>query len=162
MLRDYYTTTLRRLGGTVRTWCTKWQRIPVVSPTTDRTWLTAPRPSLHQLYTQAETALPAFVQASPVAMHYLKFLGPLDWEHFPEPPPPPQWYRQPEPRAHFAAAWLIKIAEQKQSMPQLRAFLVQNPALVWVLGFKLVADSTFLWGFDADAITSLQVGLHVT
>lgn len=161
MLLDNYSTTLRRLGRSVRTWCTKWQQHPrLVPPTADPAWLSEPRPSLHQLYDQAESSLPAFVRASPVAMHYLKFLGPLDWDHFPEPPLPAPWYHQPEPRAHFAAAWLIKIAEQKQSMPQLRAFLVQNPALVWVLGFKLVPDPTCPWGFDVAA--SLPCHRHLS
>ncbi|MCX6048037.1 MAG: transposase [Chloroflexi bacterium] len=113
--------------------------------------LNEPRPPLSQLYQQATTTLPTFVQASPLALAYLELLGPLAWADFPEPPSPPRWSRQPEPRAHFVAAWLIKIAEQKRSMPALRQFLVQNPALVWLLGFQLVLDPTTPWGFDADA-----------
>lgn len=46
------------------------------------------------------------------------------------------------------AAYLVKLHEQKRSMGALRTFLVEHPALVWLLGFKLVADPTAPHGFN--------------
>jgi hypothetical protein len=36
-------------------------------------------------------------------------------------------------------------------MGQLRQYLVDHPALTWLLGFPLLATDTFPWGFDVDA-----------
>jgi hypothetical protein len=49
------------------------------------------------------------------------------------------------------AAFLVKLEEGLASIGQLRTFLVQHPALVWLLGFPLVTDTQTAWGFDADA-----------
>ncbi|MFN8493500.1 MAG: hypothetical protein U0350_38225 [Caldilineaceae bacterium] len=150
MLRFEYTTSLRRLGGRVRTWWhNEQQPAPTpASPVVD--WLAGPRPNLHQLYLQERSTLPPFVQAAPLALEYLDLLGPLDWDHFPEPPPADTWHRPPQPRAHFVAAYLIKLAEGKKAMPALHKLLVKEPALVWLLGFPLKPAAT-PWGFDAKA-----------
>jgi hypothetical protein len=110
------------------------------------------RPPLSQLAQMAPDQLPPFVQACPVALKYLRLLGELDWEHFPERATNRAWPGpQPQPRAPFVAAFLVKVAEQKRTMPRLRDFLVEHPALVWVLGFRLVASDAFTWGFDVQA-----------
>ena len=36
-------------------------------------------------------------------------------------------------------------------LTDLRAYLIEHPALVWVLGFKLVASPTRQYGFDVEA-----------
>jgi hypothetical protein len=54
------------------------------------------------------------------------------------------------------AAFLVKIEEQKPSMGSLRDFLVEHPALVWLLGFPLVPDPDSPWGFDADRSLSCR------
>jgi len=36
-------------------------------------------------------------------------------------------------------------------MPKLREYLVEQPALTWLLGFPLKAASDYSWGFDVDA-----------
>ena len=81
---------------------------------------------------------------------YLELLGGLAWGDFPEPPLRHWDTRWPERRAAFVAAYLVKVEEGKKSMPDLRKFLVNHPALVWSLGFHLHADPSQLWGFDAD------------
>jgi hypothetical protein len=83
-------------------------------------------------------------------MSYLRLLGGLDWSHFPEPPLRHWESRWPERRAPFVAAYLVKLEEGKQSMPDLRKFLIKHPALVWLLGFRLQADPRQPWGFDAE------------
>ncbi|MFN8481261.1 MAG: transposase [Kouleothrix sp.] len=103
-----------------------------------------PQPLAHP-----DAPLPAFVAACPVAQKYRVLLGCLDWAHFPERPTDRPWPgSDPAPRASFVAAYLVKLHEQKRSMGALRTFLVEHPALVWLLGFKLVADPTAPHGFN--------------
>ncbi len=109
------------------------------------------RPNLSVL-AQDKTQLPAFVQDCPVAMKYLRLLGPLDWHNFYQratdrawPGPTPQSY------APFVAAYLVKINEGKPYMSKLRQFLVEHPALVWLLGFELIPDPKAKYGFNVEA-----------
>jgi hypothetical protein len=109
------------------------------------------RSNLAQL-ARSDAQLPALVAACPVAMRYLHLLGPLDWEHFPERDPHRPWPgTPPAPRAPYVAAYLIKLDQDKRYMSGLRRYLVEHPALVWVLGFPLVASQTSPWGFDVEA-----------
>jgi hypothetical protein len=107
------------------------------------------RPALHELARLADAALPAFVRESAAALKYLRLLGELDWAHFPELP-----HRMgpcPAPQAPFVAAYLIKLDKGLPSMPKLQEYLCEQPALVWVLGFQLVASPHYSWGFDVAA-----------
>jgi len=109
------------------------------------------RPSLDQL-AAPDHPLPAFVRACPVAMGYLRLLADLPWQDFPERPPDRPWPGpRPAPRAPFVAAFLVKIDRSLRYMSNLRTFLIEHPALVWVLGFELVADASQPYGFDPAA-----------
>ena len=109
-----------------------------------------PRQSLSQL-AQPDAALPRFVADHPVARKYLDLLGPLDWDHFPERPTNRPWPGPtPTPRAPYVAAELVKLNEGLRSMGHLRRYLIEHPALVWILGFPLVADPTLPHGFDVE------------
>jgi hypothetical protein len=109
------------------------------------------RPHLAEL-AATESTLPQFVQDCPVAMKYLGLLGPLDWANFPERPTNRAWPGPtPQPRAPFVAAYLVKLNEQKKYMSDLRAYLVEHPALVWLLGFHLKAEPKTSYGFDPAA-----------
>ncbi len=118
-----------------------------------------PRPSLSHLAAEPER-LPLWVQHDPVAMRYLRFLGPLAWDRVPrrththEPP------IAPLPYAPFLAACLVKVDQQIRSMARLRQYLVDHPALTWVLGFPLVASSASPWGVDVES--SLPTHRHFT
>ena len=109
------------------------------------------RPHLSALATnQAE--LPQFVRDCPVALKYLRLLAPLDWANFPERDENRPWPGpKPHPRAPYVAAYLVKLNEQKTYMSHLRQFLVEHPALVWLLGFQLKADPSQRYGFDVEA-----------
>jgi hypothetical protein len=108
------------------------------------------QPSLSQL-AQPNAVLPQFVAADPVAGRYLDLLGPLDWDHFPERPCNRPWPGpEPAPRAPYVAAVLVKLNEGLPSMGHLRRYLAEHPALVWLLGFPLVADPTSPHGFDVE------------
>lgn len=95
--------------------------------------------------------LPLMIQESAVAMRYLSLLGPLDWEHFPERDLDRNWGIPAVPYAPFVAACLVKVDHQFRYMSRLRTYLVEHPALVWILGFPLTASETSVWGFDVDA-----------
>lgn len=109
------------------------------------------RPDLQALAALSRQALPLFVQESPAAQKYLALLGPLAWGQFPERPSVRLWPgRSPIPRAAFVAAYLLKLDKGLKSMKKLRDELVQQPALVWVLGFPLVPSAAYRWGFDVE------------
>jgi hypothetical protein len=109
------------------------------------------RPSPSQL-ARPEARLPRFVAECAVARKYLELLGPLDWDHFPERDPHRPWPGpKPAPRAPFVAAYLVKLDQGKRYMTHLRQYLVEHPALVWILGFELAPAPHFPWGFDVEA-----------
>ena len=117
------------------------------------------RPNLHQL-AQRPTLLPSFVQESAVAMRYLHLLGALDWGRFPERDLVTDWGIPAVPFVPFVAACLVKLDQQLVYMSHLRQYLVEHPALVWVLGFPLVSSANYPWGFDVQA--SLPTARHFT
>lgn len=111
----------------------------------------APLPAGPRLLPLATPDLPApaCVATCPLAQKYRVLLGPLDWAHFPERPTDRPWPGpRPQPRAPFVAAYLVKLHEQRRSMGDLRRFLIEHPALVWLLGFPLVPDPATPHGFD--------------
>jgi hypothetical protein len=117
------------------------------------------RPNLAHLVQQPDR-LPLFVKDSAVAMRYLRFLGPLDWDRFPARLLKQQPLIAPLPYAPFVAACLVKVDQQISDMSQLRKYLVEHPALTWVLGFPLIASPADPWGFDVEA--SLPTHRHFT
>jgi hypothetical protein len=127
-------------------------------------WLGRPDPTAqrHSLryWSQHPDALPAFVRASPVAMRYVHFLAPLAWDDFPERDLQRHWDQPPVPFAPFAAACLVKLDQQLPHMSNLRQFLVDNPALVWVLGFPVTPSRQQPWGFEVEQ--SLPTQRHLT
>lgn len=80
--------------------------------------------------------LPVFVRRCPVAMRYLTLFSPLAWHAFPDRSLKARGRHQRTfPLAGFAAAFLIKLNEGFRSTGDLRRFLVEHPALSWLLGF---------------------------
>jgi len=110
------------------------------------------RPNLADLASTRLEYLPRFVQESDVAVKYLRLLGPLDWAHFLDRPDlrfSPDV--SPLSYAPFIAAYLVKIDQHLPYIADLHQYLVENPALVWVLGFPLKPSTQFSWGFDVRA-----------
>jgi hypothetical protein len=102
--------------------------------------------------THPDLPLPKWVETDPLVLHYRSLLGCLPWADFPERSTDRAWPGpDPDPRAPFVAAFLIKLHERKRYMSDLRAFLIQHPALVYWLGFKRVEDPTAPFGFDLAA-----------
>ena len=141
--------------------------IPIIAPL-DSLWQLVQRylvpshtqhPTLRYWFTH-QSLLPRFVCHSPVVMRYLRLLGPLDWDRFPEPALRSNQHTHPLPYATFAAACLIKLDQHMVSMGTLRQYLVEHPALTWLLGFPAVAASHFPWSFNPEA--SLPTHRHFT
>ena len=101
--------------------------------------------------------LPGWCQSSPTAMRYLTLLAPLAWDAFPERPLTNPAHPQVMPWASFSAACLVKLEEGLPTLARLRRFLVEHPALIWLLGFPLKPART-RWGFDPEA--SLPTARH--
>lgn len=151
MLQQQYTTLKRWLREHLDTWRRQPAKFTVCSE----------KMPLNQLAQRPLESLPAFVQQSQVARHYLQWLGALDWANFPErcdPAADGHAWRGPEPahKAPFVAALLIKIDRSLSHMADLRQFLVEHPALVWVLGFPRVTSAKYPWGFDVEATVPTQ------
>ena len=146
--------------------------VPIVSqfparkqPSRPRWWPPAPwrrcprRPSWQQLVHDSQ-ARPRFAWESAVANHYLRLLEPLAWDHFPERNLEVVHGFPPVPFAPFVAACLVKLDRQLPYMSHLWQYLVEHPALTWLLGFPLVPSRCYSWGFDVEA--SLPSARHFT
>jgi hypothetical protein len=95
------------------------------------------RADLHTFWLHPER-LPGFVRQSPVAMRFLDLLGPLDWSHFPERNLERDWGQPAVSYAAFLGAYLVKLEEGRDSMGDLRQYLLEHPGLRWLLGFDPV------------------------
>lgn len=85
----------------------------------------------------------------PVVARWQAFFAPIDWTALDQ----VRWRRPgpvPHPPSAYCKALLIKLHAQLPSIPRLRAYLLEHPALVAALGFRLVrtaADpATVDWG----------------
>lgn len=119
----------------------------------------AARPPLSVLAQWELSRLPFFVQQCAVARKYLTMLGLLDWTGFPERDAARSWPGcEPLPLAAFAAAYLVKLDRHLPHIADLHTFLLEHPALVWVLGFPFTPASQDPWGFDV--VASLPTHRH--
>ena len=117
-----------------------------------------PQADLHTLWTHRW--LPKWVVDSPPAMRFLNLLGPLPWHLFPERDLQRNWGQPTVPHAAFTAACLLQLEEQRTHMSDLRTYLCEHPAFIWLFGFPLVPDRSSRYGFDPDA--SLPTQRHFT
>ena len=117
------------------------------------------RLDLHSVMVQPE-GLPRFVQECPSAMRILDLIGSIAWDQFPERNLMRDWGRTTIPYATFSAACLLKLNEGLVSMDDLRRYLVEHPAFIWLFGFPLKFSSRFSCGFDPNA--SLPTQRHFT
>lgn len=143
MLRPHFTTKVGWLAGIGRR---------LVPPLAVPETVSLNRPSIDQIAQWPASQLPGFVRESEVARHYLQLLGPLAWDRFPDRHSEWHWLsHEPLADAPFVAAYLVKLDQEIRSANRLRRFLVAHPALVWLLGFPLVASQGYSWGFDCSA-----------
>ena len=107
---------------------------------------------LHRIHFLAEHQehLPPWFQSSATGLRYLALLAPLAWNAVPEHPRFHPAHEQVIPWGTFAAASLVKLEEGIPTLGKLHRFLVEHPALIWLLGFPLTPAHT-KWGFDPHA-----------
>jgi hypothetical protein len=117
------------------------------------------RLNLHDAF-HTPSKLPAFVLECPSAMRALDLLGPLAWGEFPERNLIRNWGKVVVPHAAFSAACLLKLNENLVSMGDLRQYLVEHPAFIWLLGFPLTPSLRHPCGFDPH--NSLPTERHLT
>lgn len=60
------------------------------------------------------------------------------------------------PLAAYVGAYLVKLQQQLPTFGRLHRFLRDHPALIWALGFPLVADPTHRHPFDIEASLPTQ------
>jgi hypothetical protein len=84
----------------------------------------------------------------------------LAWGQLPERNLQRNWGQPTIPYAAFSAACLVKLNEGKDSMTDLRDFILEHPALIWLLGFPLVVSKAAPFGFEPEA--SLPTARHLT
>lgn len=118
-------------------------------------------PGLQKLPFTPLKYMPRFVLECPVALKYVELFGQLDWSRFPD-RPDRRFSLDVPPLSHIclAAAYMVKIEERLMYVADLRAYLVEHPALIWVLGFPLKLSAQYAWGFDADS--SLPTHRHLS
>jgi hypothetical protein len=104
--------------------------------------------------------LPRFVRDSVAAMRYLRLLGPPTWSAFPERNLDRYYGVQTVPFAPFTAACLVKLDRHIPHMSHLREYLVEHPALTWLLGFPVPFTGKCPSSAEIDAI--LPTARHFT
>ena len=104
--------------------------------------------------------LPVFVVECASAMRFLDLVGSLPWDQFPDRNLQRNWGQTTIPLSAFSAACLLKLNEGLVSMDDLRRYLIEHPAFIWLLGFPLAPSSKYTCGFDP--ATSLPTQRHFT
>lgn len=105
------------------------------------------QPSLRFLCPDVE--LPWFVQQCPITRHSLNWLRPFAWQNVIAKASAKRSHQMTVSRATYIASYLVKIDQRLTTMGQLRRFLINHPALIWVLGYPLVPDRSTL-GFNPE------------
>jgi hypothetical protein len=100
--------------------------------------------------------LPRFVRRSALAMRYYHLLSPIDWAALPERNLRRNYGQPAISYAAFAAACLVKIDQRLVHLSDLRRFLVEHPALCWLIGFPIRAGIGGPSSEQADACLPTQ------
>jgi hypothetical protein len=93
-------------------------------------------------------------------MRLLELLGPLPWHCLPERDLERNWGQTTIPYAAFTAACLLQLNEHLVHMSDLRTYLIEHPAFIYLFGFPLVPDSSSPCGFNPEA--SMPTQRHLT
>jgi len=99
---------------------------------------------------------PRFVRRCPVTQSLIPLLTQLEWEQLPTSVAGKRTEWRLTPLAAYVGAYLLKLEQGLSTFGRLRAFLRDHPALIWALGFPLVADARQVQGFDIEASLPTQ------
>jgi hypothetical protein len=96
------------------------------------------------------------VRRSALAVRAYRLLCPIDWAALPERNLARNYGQPVVPYAAFVAACLVKIDQRLLHMSDLRHFLVQHPALCWLIGFPIRSGISAPSSAQADACLPTQ------
>lgn len=92
---------------------------------------------------------PSWFAHDKVAQRYEAMFAEFDWTEVPEVDEQSKRVgRLPHPARAYLRSYLVMVQEKIESMPKLREYLCEHPALVWLLEYRLVADADSPEGFD--------------
>jgi hypothetical protein len=83
---------------------------------------------------------PRFVRRCPITQQLLPILRLLDWDVLPASLADRKQGQRFIPLAAYISAYLVRLEHQPPSFAALRRFLASHPALIWALGFPIVAS----------------------
>jgi hypothetical protein len=91
-------------------------------------------------------------ELDPVVQRYRAFFALLNWTPFlPLEPPCSRRGAHGPPKTAYLKALLVKVYEGKDSIPKLRAFLLEHPLLILEVGFVPKLDPSRPYGFDIES-----------
>lgn len=94
---------------------------------------------------------PAWFAIDAVAQRYEALFGEFTWaEGRSLEEEKRQRGRLGHPQAAYLRSYLVMVEEKFESMPDLRDYLCEHPALVWALNYRLVNDETSPYGFSVE------------
>ena len=99
---------------------------------------------------------PRFVRYCSVTQSLLPLLQQVDWEQLPTTVDSKRTDWRTVPLAAYVGAFLVKLDRRLLTFGSLHRFLREHPALIWALGFPLVADSRSTYGFNSEASLPTQ------
>lgn len=93
---------------------------------------------------------PEWFVHDPVARRYDEIFEMLDWSAIAPEEKPDRLPvgRLPHPESAYIKAFMVMIIEKKAFVSELYKYLIEHPALVWVLGFRFVPATDSVHGFD--------------
>lgn len=95
---------------------------------------------------------PVHFAYDPVVQRYEELFGRLDWSVVPEKDDRLPWRgRLPHPAAAYIKAYMVMVNQKLDYQTDLHDYLCDHPALVWLIGFRLVAEERSPYGFDVAA-----------
>ncbi len=97
-----------------------------------------------------QPTLAKIIEVDALVQRYRAYFALVEWDAYDRPASPRRPGRPAHPMSAYLKAFLVKVTEQKRSMPQLRAFLLEHPLLTLDLGFRPVLDVTHPYGFDVE------------
>lgn len=95
---------------------------------------------------------PSWFANDPIAQRYEALFGELAWKN--ECGLTEEGRRRGRlghPLAAYLRSYLVMVEEKIESMPKLRQYLCEHPALVWVVDYRLVSDASSPYGFAVEA-----------
>ena len=96
-----------------------------------------------------QRTLTLLLEHDPLVQRYRAFFALFDWSVIPDPAiDPSQPGKRPHPQSAYVKALLLKLEEGLASCTQLRRFLLEDPLLVLLLGFRPLLNRDLLYGFD--------------